>query len=85
MEKAGLVVRHRGNGRSKVEVSLTEKGLDVFNQSLHNETDRKIFSGPDQEAARASRAVPVEDEEPDGSSTSASRNGSSAFPEIRTR
>jgi DNA-binding MarR family transcriptional regulator len=44
MEKDGLVQRHKGTGRSKVEVSLSPKGLDVFHQSLHNETDRKIFS-----------------------------------------
>jgi hypothetical protein len=25
-------------------VALTEKGLDVFKQSLHNETDERIFS-----------------------------------------
>ena len=44
MEKDGLVTRHKGTGRSKIEVSLTEKGLDVFDQSFHNETDTKIFS-----------------------------------------
>jgi len=44
MEKDGLVTRHRGTGRSKVEVSLTEQGLDVFHQSLHSETDARIFS-----------------------------------------
>lgn len=44
MEKAGLVTRHKCSGRSKIEVSLTEKGLEVFNQSLHNQTDEKIFS-----------------------------------------
>ncbi len=44
MEADGLVSRHKGSGRSKVEVELTEKGLDVFNQSLHNETDKRIFS-----------------------------------------
>lgn len=44
MEKDGLVERHDGSGRSKVEVTLTEKGLDVFTQSLHNQTDRRIFS-----------------------------------------
>ena len=27
-----------------MEVGLTEKGLDVFNQSLRNETDKRIFS-----------------------------------------
>ena len=25
-------------------MTLTEQGLDVFKQSLHNETDRRIFS-----------------------------------------
>ncbi len=44
MEADGLVARHKGSGRSKVEVALTEKGLDVFSQSLHNETDERIFS-----------------------------------------
>ncbi len=44
MEKDGLITRQKGSGRSKVEVTLTEKGLDVFNQSLHNETDKRIFS-----------------------------------------
>jgi DNA-binding MarR family transcriptional regulator len=44
MEKDGLIARHRGSGRSKVEVELTEKGLDIFRQSLHNRTDERIFS-----------------------------------------
>lgn len=44
MEKVGLIARSKGSGRSKVEVTLTAKGLDVFNQSLHNETDKRIFS-----------------------------------------
>jgi DNA-binding MarR family transcriptional regulator len=44
MEKDGLVTRHKGSGRSKVEVRLTQQGKDVFHQSLHNDTDRKIFS-----------------------------------------
>jgi DNA-binding MarR family transcriptional regulator len=44
MERDGLVTRHKGTGRSKVEVSLTGKGRDVFHQSFHNETDAKIFS-----------------------------------------
>lgn len=44
MEKDGLVLRHKGSGRSKVEVSLTEQGLAVFRQSLLNETDKKIFT-----------------------------------------
>ncbi len=44
MEKDDLITRHKGAGRSKVEVTLTEKGLDVFEHSLHNETDQRIFS-----------------------------------------
>jgi DNA-binding MarR family transcriptional regulator len=44
MEKEGLITRYKGSGRSRVEVKLTKKGLDVFNQSLHNETDKRIFS-----------------------------------------
>jgi DNA-binding MarR family transcriptional regulator len=44
MEKEGLIIRHKGSGRSRVEVKLTKKGLDVFNQSLYNETDKRIFS-----------------------------------------
>ena len=44
MENDGLVERYRGTGRSKVEVKITPKGLDVFMQSLHNETDKRIFS-----------------------------------------
>jgi len=44
MEKDGLIKREKSAGRSRIEVSLTEKGLDVFRQSLHNETDRRLFS-----------------------------------------
>lgn len=44
MEKDGLVSKHKGSGRSKVEVSLTDEGLRVFEQSLRNETDREILS-----------------------------------------
>lgn len=44
MEKEGLITRYTGSGRSRVEVKLTEKGLEIFNQSLHNETDKRIFS-----------------------------------------
>jgi DNA-binding MarR family transcriptional regulator len=45
MEADGLLTRYRGSGRSKVEVKLSDKGLDVFRQSLHNETSKRIFSG----------------------------------------
>ena len=44
MEKDDLIRRQRCSGRSKVEVCLTEKGLDVFKQSLGSETDKRIFS-----------------------------------------
>ena len=44
MEASGLLERYEGSGRSKVEVGLTEKGLDVYMESRHNETDRRIFS-----------------------------------------
>ena len=44
MEKDDLITRQRGTGRSKVEVTLTDKGLDVLKQSLSSETDKRIFS-----------------------------------------
>lgn len=44
MEADGLITRHKGTGRSKVEVRLTAKGIDVFEQSLRSETNRRIFS-----------------------------------------
>jgi DNA-binding MarR family transcriptional regulator len=44
MEKDGLVSKHRGSGRSKTEVRLTDKGLQVLQQSLRNEVDKRIFS-----------------------------------------
>jgi DNA-binding MarR family transcriptional regulator len=44
MEKEGLITKHKGSGRSRVEVKITPKGLDVYRQSLRNETDNKIFS-----------------------------------------
>ena len=44
MEKDGLVSRHKGSGRSKTEVRLTDKGLDILKQSLRNEVDKRIFS-----------------------------------------
>jgi DNA-binding MarR family transcriptional regulator len=43
MEKDGLVERRKGTGRSKVEVAITDKGREVFEQSHHNETDQRIF------------------------------------------
>jgi DNA-binding MarR family transcriptional regulator len=44
MEKDGLVERRKGTGRSRVEVVITQQGIDVFEQSYHNETDQRIFS-----------------------------------------
>jgi DNA-binding MarR family transcriptional regulator len=44
MEQEGLIKRYKGSGKSRVDVRLTGKGLEVFNQSLYNETDKKIFS-----------------------------------------
>jgi len=48
MEKDGLITRKKINGQSKVEVKITEKGLDVFEQSLHSQTDKRIFSVLDE-------------------------------------
>jgi DNA-binding MarR family transcriptional regulator len=44
MEKAGLVKRHKGTGRSKVEVTLTEEGREVLERSQDSETEMRIFS-----------------------------------------
>jgi DNA-binding MarR family transcriptional regulator len=44
MEKDGLVTRHQGSGRAKTVVRLSEKGAETLRQSLHNETDRRLFS-----------------------------------------
>jgi DNA-binding MarR family transcriptional regulator len=44
MEDAGLVSRHKGTGRSKVEVRLTEKGSELLEASRVAETDERIFS-----------------------------------------
>ena len=44
MEKAGLIARHKGTGRSKVEVTLTDAGRDVLARSQDSETEKRIFS-----------------------------------------
>jgi DNA-binding MarR family transcriptional regulator len=44
MEKEGLIKKCKSNTRSRSIIELTPKGLEIFNQSLHNETDKKIFS-----------------------------------------
>ena len=49
MEKDGLITRNKVNGSNRVEVRLTPKGLEVFKQSLHSETDKRIFSVLDED------------------------------------
>jgi DNA-binding MarR family transcriptional regulator len=44
MEDAGLVSRHKGTGRSKVEVRLTDSGRAVLDMSRDTETDKRVFS-----------------------------------------
>ena len=44
MEDAGLISRHKGSGRSKVEVRLTDEGRDVLVRSRGSETDMRILS-----------------------------------------
>jgi DNA-binding MarR family transcriptional regulator len=44
MEKEELITKFKSLSRSRFEVKLTKKGLDVLNQSLYNETDKRIFS-----------------------------------------
>jgi DNA-binding MarR family transcriptional regulator len=44
MEEAGLVTRHKGSGRSKVEVRLTDHGRDVLEKSHESEPDKRVFS-----------------------------------------
>jgi DNA-binding MarR family transcriptional regulator len=44
MEKAGLVTRHKGSGRSKVDVRLTDEGRDVLQKSQDSVPDERVFS-----------------------------------------
>ena len=44
MEKEGLITREKTSGKSRIVAKLTAKGREVFDQSLHNETDKRIFS-----------------------------------------
>lgn len=44
MEKEDLIRKIKSSGKSRFMVELTEHGLDVFNQSLYNQTDERIFS-----------------------------------------
>lgn len=44
MEKDGLIRKVSSTGRSRAEWRLTDAGLEVFEQSLHSQTDRVILS-----------------------------------------
>jgi DNA-binding MarR family transcriptional regulator len=44
MNKEGLIRKYKSSGKSRTVIKLTKKGLEVFNQSLHNQTDKRIFS-----------------------------------------
>lgn len=44
MEKDGLVMRTSSTGRSRAEVRLTDAGLEIHEQSLHSQIDRRILS-----------------------------------------
>ena len=43
MEADGLITREKTSGGSRIVAKITEKGRDVFNESLHNETDKRVF------------------------------------------
>ncbi len=44
MEKEGLISKSKKSGRASTIIKLTDKGREIFNQSLNNETDERIFS-----------------------------------------
>jgi len=44
MEKQGLIVKVKSNGRSKVVVKLTEKGYETYKQSFNNTVDKRVLS-----------------------------------------
>ena len=44
MEEAGLVTRHKGSDRSKVDVRLTDYGREVLEKSHDSEPDKRVFS-----------------------------------------
>ena len=49
METDGLITRKKAVGRNQIEVKITEKGLDVFKQSLFSKTDESILSALDED------------------------------------
>ena len=44
MEKKGLIKKHKVPGKTTVVVKSTNKGQQVFDQSLNNEVDRRVLS-----------------------------------------
>jgi DNA-binding MarR family transcriptional regulator len=44
MERQGLVTISKRSGKSSAIVRLTKKGEEIFNQSRHNEVDKRILS-----------------------------------------
>lgn len=44
MERQSLITISRRSGKSSSIVKLTRKGEEIFNQSRHNEVDKRIFS-----------------------------------------
>jgi DNA-binding MarR family transcriptional regulator len=44
MQGDGLIKKHKGSSGTTVIVKMTKKGSEVFDQSLHNESDSKILS-----------------------------------------
>ena len=56
MERQGLIKKYKTPGKSKVIVKFTTKGHEVFNQSLTNQTDKRILSAltrPQRERLRS--------------------------------
>ena len=44
MQAEGLIKKYKGMTGTSVIVKMTKKGTNVFDQSLHNEIDKKILS-----------------------------------------
>ena len=53
MEEAGLVTRHKGSGRSKVEVRLTDHGRDSAGEVARQRTRQEGLLDPEEERAGA--------------------------------
>ena len=44
MEQQGLIKKYKSSGRSKILIKLTDKGYEIYHQSLKNSTDKRILS-----------------------------------------